>query len=54
MELALTGMGLVEKVAVIVLVGTFVLIVSDPEPVSPFWVSWRLIDLKMPTDCGGS
>jgi len=37
-----------------VLVGTFVVIVSEPEPVSPFWVSLRLIDLKMPTDGGGS
>jgi len=34
---------------VIVLVGTFVVIVRDPKPVSPVWVAVRLIDLKMLT-----
>lgn len=52
--MAFTWVGLVENVAVMVLVGTFVVIVSEPEPVSPFWVSLRLIDLKMPNDGGGS
>jgi hypothetical protein len=52
--LAFTCVGLVEKVAVMVLVGTFVVIANEPEPVSPFWVSLRLIDLKTPTDGGGS
>ena len=52
--MAFTCVGLVEKVAVMVLVGMFVVIVSEPEPVSPFWVSLRLIDLKTPTDGGGS
>jgi len=52
--LVFTCVGVVENVAVMVLVGTFVVIVNDPEPLSPFWVSLRLIDLKMPTDGGGS
>jgi hypothetical protein len=46
--------GLVKKVAVMMLVGTFVVIVRDPELVSPVRVAVRLIELKMPTAGGGS
>ena len=47
-------MRLVEKVAEIVLVGTFVVIVREPEVVCPVWVAVRLIELKIPTAGGGS
>jgi hypothetical protein len=46
--------GLVAYVAVIVLVGTFVVIVREPDPVSPVWVAVRLIELKMLTAGGGN
>ena len=54
MALTFTCVGLVEKVAVILLVGTFVMIVREPELVSPFSVAVRLIELKMFTGGGGS
>ena len=37
-----------------VLVGTFVVIVREPDPVSPVWVAVRLIESKMLTAGGGS
>jgi len=49
-----TNVGLVEKVAVMVLVGIFVVIVREPDPVSPVWVAVRLIELKMFTGGVGS
>jgi hypothetical protein len=52
--LTFTCVGLVEKVAVMVLVGTFVVIVREPELVSPVAVAVRLIELKMLTAGGGS
>jgi len=52
--LTFTCVGLVAYVALIVLVGTFVVIVREPEPVSPVWVAVRLIELKMLTAGGGS
>jgi len=48
-----TSVGLVEKVAVMVLVG-IVVIVREPDPVSPVWVAVRLIELKMLPAEGGS
>ncbi len=54
MAFTFTCVGLVEKVAVMVLVGTFVVIVNDPDPVSPVCVAVRLIELKMLTAGGGS
>ena len=54
MALTFTWVGPVEKVAVILLVGTFVMTVREPELVSPVSVAVRLIELKMPTAGGGS
>jgi hypothetical protein len=51
---AFTCVGVVEKVAVIVLVGIFVVIVREPDPVSPVWMAARLIELKMLTGGVGS
>jgi len=45
--------GLVEKVALMVLVGAFVVIVNKPDPVSPVCVAVRLIESKMLTAGGG-
>jgi hypothetical protein len=52
--LTFTFVRLVEKVAVRVLVGTFVVIVREPELVSPVWVAVRPIELKMTNARGGS
>ena len=52
--LTFTCVGLVAYVAVIVLVGTFVVIVREPDPVSPVWVAVRLIESKMLTAGGGN
>jgi hypothetical protein len=46
--------GVVERVAVMVLVGTFVVIVREPELVSPVSVAVKLIELKMFTGGVGS
>ena len=54
MAFSFTCVGLVEKVAVMVLVGTFVVIVREPDPDSPVRVAVRLIELKMLTAGGGS
>ena len=54
MAFSFTCVGLVEKVAVMVLVGTFVVIVREPDPVSPVRVAVRLIELKMLIAGGGS
>jgi len=51
--LTFTSVGLVEKVAVMVLVG-IVVIVREPDPVSPVCVAVRLIELKMLPAEGGS
>ncbi len=53
MAFTFTSVGLVEKVAVMVLVG-IVVIVREPDPVSPVWVAVRLIELKMLPAEGGS
>ncbi len=54
MAFTFTCVGLVEKVAVMVLVGAFVVIVNKPDPVSPVCVAVRLIESKMLTAGGGS
>ena len=53
MAFTFTSVGLVEKVAVMVLVG-IVVIVREPDPVSPVWVAVRLIELKTFTAGGGN
>lgn len=54
MAFTFTCVRLVEKVAEMVLVGTFVVIVTEPELESPVWVAVRLIELKMLAAGGGS
>ena len=52
--MTITWVGLVAYVALIVLVGTFVVTVREPEPVNPVWVAVRLIELKTLTAGVGS
>ncbi len=49
-----TFVGLAEKMAVIVLAGTFVVMFSEPELESPVRVAVRLIELNIPASGGGS